>query len=233
MLWALPILGLALLIWAGRRRAAVSDSGVRRQGDFHHDLRGAGVKSKWDLLWVLPFLGLGLLIWAGQVFEWGHWTHNAGWLMIALPYLYLTWLQTDRTLIFSLAFILALGVGMFFWLLAWSDAERLPSLVLLPLPVAAFFGALWAPAALRIFIKAKQEKNSKVAGPGWQAFAMFILFLPAIILAISMPKVLGLDTYWLAVSLTLVGVLISAVISEPLRRFMLEWAGLEPDPNPH
>ena len=34
---------------------------------------------------------------------------------------------------------------------------------------------------------------------------------------------------WPAVSLTLVGVLLSAVVADPLRRFLLEWAHLSPD----
>ena len=62
-----------------------------------------------------------------------------------------------------------------------------------------------------------------------QALAMAILFLPVIVVAVAVPGMLDLSPAWSAVSLTIVGVLLSSVVSEPLRRFLLEWGDLAPD----
>ena len=67
-------------------------------------------------------------------------------------------------------------------------------------------------------------KNRRVGGPGMRALAMVFLFFPVMLVAMAAPGTLGLSSTWSAVSLTLMGVLLSAVISEPLRRFLLEWA---------
>ncbi len=67
-----------------------------------------------------------------------------------------------------------------------------------------------------------------MSGPGMQALAMAILFLPVIVVAIAVPGMLDLSPAWSAVSLTIAGVLLSAVVSEPLRRFLLEWGKLAP-----
>ena len=55
---------------------------------------------------------------------------------------------------------------------------------------------------------------------------MAILFFPVILVAVVVPFMLELSQMWSAVSLTIVGVLLSAVISDPLRRFLLEWGNL-------
>ena len=78
-------------------------------------------------------------------------------------------------------------------------------------------------------------KNRRVGGPGMRALAMVILFFPVMLVAMAAPGTLGrgrVSSTWSAVSLTLMGVLLSAVISEPLRRFLLEWGNLMPDGEP-
>ena len=57
---------------------------------------------------------------------------------------------------------------------------------------------------------------------------MVALFLPVILVAVAVPGMLDLSPAWSAVSLTISGVLLSAVVSEPLRRFLLEWGELAP-----
>ena len=58
---------------------------------------------------------------------------------------------------------------------------------------------------------------------------MAILFLPVIVVAVAVPGMLDLSPAWSAVSLTIVGVLLSSVVAEPLRRFLLRWGDLVPD----
>ena len=60
---------------------------------------------------------------------------------------------------------------------------------------------------------------------------MATLFFPVILVAVVVPWMLELSSIWSAVSLTIVGVLLSAVVSDPLRRFLLEW-GKQLSPSP-
>ena len=55
------------------------------------------------------------------------------------------------------------------------------------------------------------------------------LFIPTIVVAIFVPGMLGLPEIWTAVSLTLTGFILSTVVSEPLRRFLLRWGNLAND----
>ena len=61
--------------------------------------------------------------------------------------------------------------------------------------------------------------------------ASFKFCVKSRLVAIIVPPMLEFSDIWSAVSLTLIGVLLSAVVSEPLRRFLLEWANLSPDRN--
>ena len=60
---------------------------------------------------------------------------------------------------------------------------------------------------------------------------MITLFLPVVLVAVAVPGMLQIGETLSAVSLTIVGVLLSAVVSEPLRRFLVEWGDLQPRHN--
>ena len=57
---------------------------------------------------------------------------------------------------------------------------------------------------------------------------MLFLFLPLIFAAIAMPRALTDDQIWLAVSVTIIGVLFGSVVSTPLRQFLLDLGKLPP-----
>ncbi len=57
---------------------------------------------------------------------------------------------------------------------------------------------------------------------------MAILFFPVFLVAIAVPDMLELGPTWSTVSLAILGVLLSAVISDPLRRFLLDVGELSP-----
>lgn len=126
--------------------------------------------------------------------------------------------------------LLALALMMIYWTAALVETDSPIELLLLPLPTVIFGGVFWTPVAWWILDIAKRRKDRKVSGPGTQALAMATLFLPVILVAVAIPGMLGFKDIWTAVSLTIVGVLLSAVVSEPLRRFLLEWGNLLPDP---
>ena len=188
--------------------------------------------SREDLLWLSSFVALAVLLVAGDKFGWAGVALNSVVLLVALPYGWLVWKLMRRNGLLLVGLMLALAVMMIFWTAALVRDERSLDVLLLPLPVVLFFGVAWTPVASRAVDIAGRWKNRRVGGPGMRALAMVILFFPIMLVAMAAPGTLGLSSTWSAVSLTLMGVLLSAVISEPLRRFLLEWGNLMPDGEP-
>ena len=185
--------------------------------------------SREELLWLSAFVALAVLLMAGDKFESASVALNAVVLLVGLPYGWLAWKLMRRNGLLLVGLMLALAVMMIFWTAASFRNEDSLDVLLLPLPVVLFFGAAWAPVASWALGIAGRWKNRRVGGHGMRALAMAILFFPVILVAMAVPGMLGLSSTWSAVSLTLVGVLLSAVISEPLRLFLLEWGKLIPD----
>ena len=124
--------------------------------------------------------------------------------------------------------MLALALMMVYWTAALANDDSWLQLLLLPLPVVVIGGIIWAPVAWQILNTAGLRKERYLSGPGMQALAMATVFLPVIVVAVAVPGMLDLSPAWSAVSLTIVGVLLSSVVAEPLRRFLLRWGKLEP-----
>ncbi len=184
-----------------------------------------------DILWVVAALVLALLLMTGDQFKINDIGTNAAVALVSLPLALLVWLLTGRQWLLSAAFWFALAVMMIYWLAALVQTNDPPLTLivlalLLPLPTVLLFGVAWAPVARWALGAARQRRLRRISGPGMQALTMVILFLPVLLVVIIVPPMLGLSEIWSAVSLTLVGVLLSAVISDPLRRFLLEWATL-------
>ena len=184
--------------------------------------------SREDLFWLSAFVVIAVLLVAGDKYDWASVALNAVVLLVAFPYGWLVWKLMRRNGLLLVGLMLALVVMMIFWTAALARDERSLDALLLPLPVVLFFGAVWTPVASWALDIAGRWKNRRVGGHGLRALAMAILFFPAILVAIAVPGMFGLSATWSAVSLTLVGVLLSAVISEPLRLFLLEWGKLMP-----
>ena len=189
-----------------------------------------------NILWVAAALVLALLLMAGDKFDINAIGTNAAVALISLPLALLVWLLTGRQWLLSAAFSFALVVMLIYWLAALARTDDSPltlSLLalLLPLPTVLLFGVAWAPLARWALGAARRRSHRRIGGPGFQTLAMCILFLPVALVAIVVPPMLEFSDIWSAVSLTLVGVLLSAVVSDPLRRFLLEWANLSPDRN--
>ena len=184
------------------------------------------------LLGLSSLVGLALLLVAGDKYGWTVVSLNSIVLIVALPYGWLAWKLMRRNGLLLTGLILALAAMMILWTAALVRDEDFLEALLLPVPVVLFFGLAWTPVAGWALDIAGRWKNRRVGGPGMRALAMAVLFLPVILVAMVVPGMLGLSSTWSAVSLTLVGVLLSAVIAEPLRRFLMEWGKLMPDREP-
>lgn len=181
-----------------------------------------------NILWVAAALVLALLLMTGDNFD--TIGTNPALALISLPLALLVWLLTGRQWLLSAPFLFALIVMLIYWLAAMAQTDYSPlTLLLLPLPTVLLFGVAGAPVARWALEAARRRSHRRIGGPGFQALAMTILFLPVALVAIVVPPMLEFSDIWSAVSLTLVGVLLSAVVADQLRRFLLEWANLSPD----
>lgn len=179
-----------------------------------------------ELIGYASFFTLIMLFLLGNKFDWRLLSNSAGMIIFALPWGVWVWLLLGRSWFLLSGLVLAFIAMLIYWIVAIIDIGGSQELLLFPLLITAVGGIVWAPFARLIWNNAKQRKFRRLGGPGWQVAAMGFLFIPAILVAITFPVMLGLDSIWSATSLTLVGVLLSAVISDPLRRFLLEWGNL-------
>ena len=186
-------------------------------------------KSRGELLWFALFIVPVSLFATGNKFNLSVLSSNTAMVVAVLPWCWLVWRLMGRSLLLSTGLILALAVMMIYWVAALSEVGGSLEILILPLPTVLFGGVFWAPVARWILDIAKKRKDCSLSGPGTQALAMAILFFPVILVAVVVPWMLELRPIWSAVSLTIVGVLLSAVVSDPLRRFLLEWGNLTPN----
>ena len=187
------------------------------------------LKSRGEQFWLAAFFALALLLVASDEFKWHGLAGNAAISLLILPYGWLVWKLMRHNLLLLTGLMLALALTMIYWTAALAGNDSWLDLLLLPIPVVIIGGIIWAPVAWQILDTARRRRDCPLSGPGMQALAMAILFLPVIVVAVAVPGMLDLSPAWSAVSLTIVGVLLSSVVSDPLRRFLLEWGDLVPD----
>ena len=187
-------------------------------------------KSRGELLWFALFIVPVCLFATSHKFDLRVLFSNTAMLVAVIPWCWLVWLLMGRSLLLLSGLTIAFAAMLIYWAVALSEVGGPPEILLLPLPTVLFVGVFWAPAARLTLYFARQWKDRPMCGPGMQALAMAILFFPVILVAVVVPWMLELKPIWSAVSLTIVGVLLSAVISEPLRRFLLVWGKLLPNP---
>ena len=188
-------------------------------------------KSRVELFWFALFIVPVSLFATGHKFNLHVLSSNAAMVVAVLPWCWLVWLLMGRSLLLLSGLTVAFAAMLIYWAVALSEVGGPPEILLLPLPTVLFVGVFWAPLARLTLHFARQWRDRPMCGPGMQALAMAILFLPVILVAVVVPWMLELKPIWSAVSLTIVGVLLSAVVSDPLRRFLLEWGKLSPNSN--
>ena len=186
------------------------------------------LKSKGELFLGLLILVPATLLATGDKFNVTILAANAAMFLAILPWGWFVWLLTGRSWFLFAGLLFALPVMMVYWITALLKTVEPLELLLVPLLLVLAGGVFWAPAARWIVYVAKRRKDCRISGPGMQAVAMSILFVPVILVLVVFPGMLELSPVWSAVSLTVVGVLLSAVVSEPLRRCLLEWGQLSP-----
>ena len=152
-------------------------------------------------------------------------------ILAALPWCLVVGETIRREGMIIAGFAPALIAIMVYWFFGLAGNDEGYDLILAPLPVVFLGGAIWAPVTLLILKLARWLKDGKISGPGMQATAMTMLFFPVTLVAVALPSDFGLSATWSNVSLALIGIFLSGVISEPLRRMLIEWGKLAPYKN--
>ncbi len=177
-------------------------------------------------VWISIFSWLALVLFLGEEYGWRSLSFSVILVLLALPYGWFFWQIARYEWLLYVALLLALLATMIYWIAALAINEEGFDLLLLPLPFILSAGVVWSFIASRTLKSARRHKNRRVSGPGMQALAMTMLFFPITLVAITIPTGLSLNATWLNVSLALIGIFLSGVVSEPVRRFFVEWANL-------
>jgi hypothetical protein len=184
------------------------------------------LKSRGDLLVFALFIVPAFLLVTSQKFDWHILGLNAALGLAVFPWILLVWWLLGRNWLLATGLILALAVMTIYWAAALIKTDESLALLLLPVPTVMLGGVFWALPARWILRLAQRSKDRRMRGPGTQALAMATMFFPVMLVAVVVPGMLELSPVWSAVSLTIAGVLLSAVIAQPLRDFLLEWGNL-------
>lgn len=86
----------------------------------------------------------------------------------------------------------------------------------------------WAVVGYFLLDFTEKWRRHPIKGPGMECLTMIILFAPLIWLVISATRAITSDDIWLALSLTVAGVLISSIVSTPFRKLLLALGNLQP-----
>ena len=175
---------------------------------------------------VISLMALALVV--GDRYDWPFILFSVILILAALPWSLVVGETIRRERVLVAGFAPALVATMLYWFAGLAGNDEGYDLLLAPLPVVFFGGAIWAPVALLMLKFARQHKDGRITGPGMQVLTMTMLFFPVTLVAVALPKDFGLSATWSNVSLALIGIFLSGVISEPLRRMLVEWGKLSP-----
>ena len=178
---------------------------------------------------VISLMVLALVV--GDRYDWRFISFSTILILAALPWCLVVGETIRRETMIIAGFAPASIAIMVYWFFGLAGNDEGYDLILAPLPVVFLGGAIWAPVTLLILKLARWLKDGKISGPGMQAIAMTMLFFPVTLVAVALPTDFGLSATWSNVSLALIGIFLSGVISEPLRRLFIEWGKLAPYKN--
>ena len=150
-------------------------------------------------------------------------------VLVTAPFLWIFGVLIRRKPLLGVALTPAMIVAMIYLGLEVLPAGQRLNLLLIPLPLVLLSALAWALLAWPVLIGAERWRRVVLWGPAMEAIAMFVLFLPLILLAIMVPQGLSLGQTWLTASVTIVGVLFSSIVSVPLRQFLLDLGNMPPN----
>ena len=188
----------------------------------------------WNIGLQLIVLAFLLIALSGK-FDWPGFGLIVALLLTLVPYLLLFLFFIRKAPLIGVALVPAAVMATAYLVIPLTISAGFKlELVLFPLPVMLALSVVWSVPAYFLWKCARKRRCKKIWGPFLESVLMVFLFLPLTALAISIPILLTDAGYltdygtWLAVSLTIVGVLFGSVVSTPLRQFLLDVGKLPP-----
>ena len=166
---------------------------------------------------------------AGNKFELRLLTSHSVLVFLSLVWFTFAWALMKGNLLLLAGLVFAILTMMVFWVAALYQHGGPQEFLLLPLPLVAFVSAIWAPVGRRTLDIAWKHKKPQNLWPWFSGFGYVHIVLPDCFCGCCFPYwPSGLARIGCRFSLVMVGVVLSAVVGEPLRQFLIDWARLRP-----
>ena len=189
--------------------------GFKGNGSDSRSVRGL------NIVLVLVLL-TGLLIMISDRFGLVSLGMNVTMILVSSPFLWIAWLLVRKKPLIAVGLIPTIFIAMVYLVMWGIPSDSRWDYLLLPLPIVLIAAILWTLAAFLSLHFAERRRQCPVWGPALQSLTMALLFLPLIPLAALATRALTSSEIWLAVSVTIVSLLLGSVISTPLRQFLLD-----------
>ena len=179
------------------------------------------------LVWFVLFLVASLLIAIGGRIDSAPLVLNVTTAMMAAPLAIASWLSIHRQPLVAVAVVPSVIIVALLGMLILPSNFRL-EYPLLPLPFILLGVAPWSFVASKLLTCAQQVRQRSIWGPGLEVLTMLVLFIPLIVLVVGTTLLLTENEIAKTVVFTVTGVLLSSLVSAPLRQFLLDLGKLEP-----
>ena len=185
--------------------------------------------SHWGIRGLVLFILACLSVLASQRFGISELGFNVSMLLITSPFLLMFATLIRKKPLLGVGLVPSTLIAMVYLVLSEIPTGERLDYLLLPLPLVLLASLVWASVAWVLLVRTERCRTIMAWGPAMEALTMLFLFLPLILLAVTVPQGLALGGTWLAVSVTIVGVLLSSVVSVPLRQCLLELGKIPPN----
>ena len=182
----------------------------------------------WGLVWFVLFLVASLLIAIGDRIDSAPLVLNVATAVIVAPLALASWLSIHKQPLVAVAVVPSVIIVALLGILKLPSGFLL-EYPLLPLPFILLGVAPWAFVASELLTCAQRIRQRSIWGPGMEVLTMLVLFIPLITLVIGATLSLTDNEIARTVVLTVTGVLLSSLVSAPLRQFLLDLGKLEPN----
>ena len=151
---------------------------------------------------------------------------NSGLMAVAVPFLAVVLRLLPRHPLLMVGVVVPFPVLVLLAWLLWVPEELAQDFPTLSVVMAAVPLFCWALFLLGVIRLARWGRGKPVWGALTEVMLMVFLFAPLIAGSVLVPILFKWGERWLSVSILLVGLLLSNVVSVPLRHLMLDLGGL-------
>ena len=180
----------------------------------------------WSYAGLICFLVLALLLAISDRYDINELGMNVVSIMLSAPWLVMFWILIRGRRILAIGMAPAAVLLMGYWVAPVISEGSELQYFLFPLPAVSILVAAWTFLVWLLFKGVDRWAEHPTLGPLMESLAMLSLFLPIMVLAISVPRAFPGGEDWSVVLAAMVGVVFGSVISEPLTRFLRSYGNL-------